>query len=69
VLVGVDVQQVGGFRGELDTLTLNKERVVVLDNLPNQFGAHGLLFNGYFYIMVHLSLSLSLCTFFLKKKK
>jgi hypothetical protein len=42
VLVGVDVQQVGGFRRELNTLTLDKEGVVVLDNLPDQFGTHRL---------------------------
>jgi hypothetical protein len=40
VLERVDVLQVGGFRRELNILTLNKERVVVLDNSPDQIGTH-----------------------------
>ena len=40
VLEGVNVGQVGGFRGELNTRTLNKERVVVSDDSPDQFGTH-----------------------------
>lgn len=40
VLEGVKVQQVGGFRRELNVLTLNKERIVVLDNGPNQISTH-----------------------------
>jgi hypothetical protein len=35
VLEGVKVQQVRRFRRELNVLTLNKERVVVLDDSPN----------------------------------
>ena len=40
VLERVDVLQVSGFRRELNVLTLNKERVVVLDNSPDQIGTH-----------------------------
>jgi hypothetical protein len=40
VLERVDVLQVSGFRRELNIVTLNKERVVVLDNSPDQIGTH-----------------------------
>ena len=40
VLEGVEVSQVTGFRRKLSVVTLDEERVVVLDDSPNQFGTH-----------------------------
>ena len=56
VLERVEVQQVGGFRRELNILTLNKERVVVLDDGPNQISTHlmytfVLLNSSFFFVL------------------
>ena len=44
VLEGVQVGQVTRFSGELNVSTLNEERVVVLNQSPDQIGAHDLLY-------------------------